>query len=805
MSFPILKAKDGNEFYNKYLDSITSFGNMYVAPDIFGKNAVLEKNKSKRPLTKKEIETFIKIYLLSKLNLFYSKIDYTFTLNVDNYYKYYYNSLNKFDNLCRFYLNLENPAVKRINFEIHQKMILDQKIKNSDKNIIYDLIISDNEEIIKMLNTLVIFLDGMINKNKARDKQYNKIDSLLTKMTPLLTKVKTVYGNATVNTNINISDFYKRLNNMFDKIEPFAQTNDNVHNYTPKYNKLKEYIRDYQDLFKIYQSLLLIFSSYDFNINFELNKDTNINTFRNTNLNPIIIQSRNLVIIYGLFKKNILDNIKTLEKINLNIEKLKNIKNEDQTKILGDIDFSKIEFIKSIPANTLYNALNTKTMAAININYSTGANIITPETFKDEYFYKLLYYVLAYINNNVILKKNYFKNLKNPANANTNLIAIINNTNNKILLKKSIEDLQKSLKDKEENIDEKINDSVEEKKDLNNEIADWNSKKFDDDIKAINDKILENEKNIRDIDSNIAIKNREKTKLEGSRVGKVQTNLDIINPQITALQTEIDELNRQKTQLTNEKESLKKNKKSFELLEYQKNTNINILNMKLKLQDELNKKYGELKSSNPFKDFKPEEFIAFDESLKKFSKSITKESSKTSKKNPIVSYFTQNYLYLLYSKPTTSTSSTKNIDKLKELFQLFYNKSKSLIRTNKNKEEQPNFNEDFIEKINNYINNTEFKEFIENTNNEFKSTIAKLLKKYKNKNKFKYIDKNVTTVYNIKTLNTIIQKCIRNEITYEEYNKNITKKIYPYTNFIIAYFAIYLIIINKILANLKII
>ena len=110
-----------------------------------------------------------------------------------------------------------------------------------------------------------------------------------------------------------------------------------------------------------------------------------------------------------------------------------------------------------------------------------------------------------------------------------------------------------------------------------------------------------------------------------------------------------------------------------------------------------------------------------------------------------------------------------------------------------------------FEKINNYINNTEFKEFIENTNNEFKSTIAKLLKKYKNKNKFKYIDKNVTTVYNIKTLNTIIQKCIRNEITYEEYNKNITKKIYPYTNFIIAYFAIYLIIINKILANLKII
>ena len=268
MSFPILKAKDGNEFYNKYLDSITSFGNMYVAPYIYEENAVLTNDNKKRSLTKEEIETFVKIYLLPKLYLFYSKIDYTFTLNVDNYYKYYYNSLNKFDNLSRFYLNLENPAVKRINFEIHQKMILDQKIKNSDKNIIYDLIISDNEAIIKMFNTLVIFLDGMINKNKAIDKQYNKIDSLLTKMSTLLTKIKVVYGNATVN-NIDISDFYKRLNNMFDKIEPFAQTNSNV-NYTTKYNKLKEYIRDYQDLFKIYQSLLLIFSSYDFNIKIQI-------------------------------------------------------------------------------------------------------------------------------------------------------------------------------------------------------------------------------------------------------------------------------------------------------------------------------------------------------------------------------------------------------------------------------------------------------------------------------------------------------------------------------------------------------
>lgn len=795
MSFPILKAKDGNEFYNKFLDSITSFGNMYVAPDIFGKKAVLERNKNKRPLTKKEIETFVKIYLLPKLYLFYSKIDYTFTQNADNYYKYYYNSLNKFDNLCRFYLNLENPAVKRINFEIHQKMILDQKKSNSDKKIIYDLIISDNEEIIKMLNTLVIFLDGMINKNKARDKQYNKIDSLLTKMSLLLTKIKKEYY-AGVN-NVDISDFYKRLNNMFDNIEQTVDVN-----YIPKYNKLKEYIRDYQDLFKIYQSLLLIFSSYDFNINFELNKDLVANDVKDSVKN-IIAKSRNSVIVFQLIKKNILDYIKKIEKTNKNIEIFKDNKNQDETKILDKIIFDTIVFINSIPKNILYNSFNKKFSNNTNISYNKASEIFKNVLlYENELFYDFLCYILTYINNNIIIKKNYFGKLKKPTVSDTNNIKIVGN-DKKIFLKQSIEDLQKYLKDKEENIDEKINESNEEKKDLKNEIEDWERKKFNDDITAITDKISANKSQISKIESDINTKNSAKNKLEGQKIGirLSPSNLSIIDSQILALQTEIDELGRQKKQLTDEIKLLNDNKKSFELLDYQKTTNVYILTMKKNLQEELKNKYDELKLSNPFKDFKVDEFIAFDESLKKFSKEFNKKIGKKEDKSIIVSYFTQNYLYLLNNKPITST---KNTDKLKELLQLFYNKSKPLIRTNKNKEEQPNFNEDFIEKINDYINNTEFKEFIENSNNEFKSTIAKLLKKYKNQNKFKYIDKNINIADNINNLNDIITKCIISESNYEKNNKSITK-IFPYTNFIIAYFAIYLIIINKILANLKII
>ena len=134
MSFPILEANNGNDFYNKFQDSIKSFINIYFAPEVYRKNVVLVKDTKKRKLKKKEIETFIKIYLLPKLYLFYSKIHYNFALNIKGYYEYYYDSLNNFNNLCRFYLNKENPVVRKINFDIHQKMQKEKRLKHRDRH-----------------------------------------------------------------------------------------------------------------------------------------------------------------------------------------------------------------------------------------------------------------------------------------------------------------------------------------------------------------------------------------------------------------------------------------------------------------------------------------------------------------------------------------------------------------------------------------------------------------------------------------------------------------------------------------------
>jgi hypothetical protein len=160
----------------------------------------------------------------------------------------------------------------------------------------------------------------------------------------------------------------------------------------------------------------------------------------------------------------------------------------------------------------------------------------------------------------------------------------------------------------------------------------------------------------------------------------------------------------------------------------------------------------------------------------------------------------------MYRNPKISNSDI--INSLLSL-KLFFPKSKALIRTNKNKEENPYFNEDFIEKISesDYIkgNNT-FKSYLDSANKDFKSIITKLLKKYRKKsiNEFNYIINSIKNKFedNINSLFLLIKTCVFDELEYIKVNNKKTK-IYPYTNFIIAYFAIYLIIINIIFKEIN--
>jgi uncharacterized coiled-coil protein SlyX len=846
MSYPILKAKDGNEFYNNFLGSIEKFTTKYIAPQLFGKKLVLYEGNKKRMLTQKEIETYVKIYLLPKLYLFYSRINYTFTLNIKGYYEYYYDSLNNFNNLCRFYLNKENPVVRKINFDIHTKMKKEQKNVNSNTSF-YDVIIKNNEEIIGILEIFSNILDKLVNKNKAIRQKYNNIMKMITDLQAdyVLLLGKDIIEDNRVNKKDDNPKFLDKINKMITNlgeipifvpsiIPPSSASSSSSSlggppvsgppvsvppnqitegKYTELNNKIKLYKTKYLDFLKKYQSLLLTLKTLDINITgFNLDEVIDFTSKSNKDINvqikTIFVKSFNLEQIYGLFRKDILDKIKKIKEKNTNIQLLKSIKKNNSTyeKILEKITKTDdIFFLKEIPENKLITTANeTKRGDKLDFSY-TDYNIVDYE-IKDDDFFKLLFYSLAYIRNNMIKKFNFF-NSTNPTptiKPVDELVILDKGSNNStfLVLKKSIEKFQKTLEENEDNINEEIKNTNDTKDDLKADLDSFDTKKYAEQIKDINDKIAEKKEEIKKLAKEISALQAELKPLQSSLLKKTTpSNKDEVQQQIELLDRElkIKENEKNKT-IPDEIVILENEKKKFSLLTFKEETNIELINKKIKLQDELLTKYETLKKSNPFEKFKSEDFIIFDESLKKFRKNIDKVTQKTSTSSPILSYFKQNYLYysLFFDKNRTTLKIPVTID-LKALLtlKLFFSKSKPQIIKNDNKEKNPQINEDFMSEIFKFIDNETFIDFLKNYDKKFKDTITKLLKENRKDTKFNQLASTIDTEKNKTTLVKIITSCIEDESKYT--NKT---KIYPYTNFIIAYFALYLIIINLILENL---
>jgi hypothetical protein len=810
MSYPILKAKDGNEFYNNFLGSIEKFTTKYIAPQLFGKKLVLYEGSKKRKLTQKEIETYVKIYLLPKLYLFYSRISYTFTLNIKGYYEYYYDSLNNFNNLCRFYLNKENPVVRKINFDIHTKMKKEQKNVNSNTSF-YDVIIKNNEEVIGILEIFENILDKLVNKNKAIRLKYTNIMKLITdlKADYVLLLGKDIIEKEEVNKENNNPNFLDKINKMITNLGNLTITNPTE--YDKLNNKIKLYKTKYLDFLKKYQSLLLTLKTLDINIT-GFNLDEVIDFDSNDigiidQISKIYVKSFNLEQIYGLFRKDILDKIKKIKEKNTNIQLLKSIKKNNSTyeKILEKIiKTDDIVFLKEIPEKKLIKANKSPINDKLYFSYTDSITVKYDE-IKDDDFFKLLFYSLAYIRNNMIKKFNFF-NSTNPTFTPTDELVILDNTANNstfLVLKKSIEKFQKTLEEKEGDINEEIKNTNDTKDELKADLDSFDTKKYAEQIKDITDKITEKKEEIKKLVKEISALDAEIKPLKSSKSKKsTPANQEVVQEQIDTLEADkkVKEDEKNDT-IPKEIVILENEKKKFSLLTFREETNIELINKKIKLQDELLTKYETLKKSNPFEKFKSEDFIIFDESLKKFRKNIDKVIQKTSTSSPIVSYFKQNYLYLLvYNKsiPNILTNNQKQLRALLTL-KLFFSKSKPQIIKNENKEKNPQINEDFMSEIFKFIDNTTFIDFLKNYDKKFKDTITKLLKENRKDTKFNQLASTVDTEQNIQTLVKIITSCIEDESkTYT--NKT---KIYPYTNFIIAYFAIYLIIINLILENLN--
>jgi hypothetical protein len=805
MSFPILEANNGNDFYNKFQDSIKSFINIHFGPKVYTKNVVLVKDTKKRKLIKKEIETFIKIYLLPKLYLFYSKIHYNFALNIKGYYEYYYDSLNRYNNLCRYYLNITNPVVRKINYNINNQIKLQKETKNSNISF-YDKIIENNNEIIKILKIFEIILGNLITENKNRDRQYDKLNTKLTSMIKIIDKIKKGYLN--IQNNTSIKDFIKRLNIIYDYLKLISINKDA--DYIDKKRKIDEFVRDYKDLFELYKQVSLIFELYDFNINnFELNSDLDCKIIIKE-VESIIIHSRNLVIIYDTFKKNILDNIKKINSMNKYIETLKSIKNNGdiQKTLKSIIEYSQISFTKKIQKT--YIEINKKQIKNIpEINYSKNIKNYESTEEINHSFFKLLFYGLGYIKKFMIEETKYFKSISSSSSP-TNDLIIHDNSNNKLLLT-VIKKFEEFLEEKNELNTQKIKNMNEVKKEFQDDLSTFDEKQFDSSIESIktsittkNEKIKSDTSELKSTDKELESTSKDLERIESDRSSGRSITSSNRNRE-TRLSEKKTELTKKKDDLN---ESIKNNKNLLENLIIEKNKllfskekeekNKELLNNKIKLQDELLKKQDEI--SNPFKDFQEKDFIIFYEYLKKNSKDIKKEISKKDNKSPILSFFKQNYLFSLFFDTTKINIISSPENKLQKLlsYQLFFPKSKPIIRTNK--EDNPDFNEDFMKKIREFIDtDNKFKDYFDYLDDEdkkFKKILTMLLKENRNEIKFQYLINNINTKDNITILCNLIKSCIDN-------SQKTNNKIYPYTNFIIAYFSIYLILINIILQKIS--
>ena len=804
--FPILRdknAKNGSEFYTKFLDSITTFGNTYFGTKIFRKDIVLVKDKPtpRRRLTPKEIDTFVKIYLLPKLYLFYSKIDYTFTSNIKGYYEYYYDSYNRFNILCKYYLNPENPVIRKINFDIYQKVKKDSKNKGNNTLEMLKKFKENNIKNVDILKILKTVLEKKISENDKKTKGLQKIDKNIEKIIDKLKRFNSLFDNIpNINTNNKpTKSLFDRINTMYDNL--YSKNIDTKIN-TGILSIINNAERIYYEIIQIYSETIAIIKKYKFDsIKLDLNKLTEALL---TDMKAIIasLLDKNIRInnSYKKYKTNINIILENIDKQNNNIEKFLLInENKNKQKLIIDELIKLKESINSISKEDI-----------------TDLNTNKNKNYYKNYFYKLLYNIFIYI----ISSNSYeifFLQKINAATLTTKFISVDYTIISKLSPIKDIEfDYNKILKEYENYLDENIENANEEEKNLKEEQKTFEAEIIEDvdtQIRTITTKIDENDKELRAYKTKIDKYKSDIDKLDkktkaGITKDYTQLQFDDDTEKLGKLQSELtketqaeESLKGQQKLLQSEKDELTKNKFKNSILFKKRKMNIDVITKLIALYGNISTVCQDLKKDDSLKPLTTEfeSFNTYSIEKQKFIKEIKKENENTNSENNIVSCFKQNYLFLLFKNLKNSKELLKEL----LLTPLFFPKSKPLIRTNKNKDEKPFFNEDFIDTISKYIiGNDIFMDYLKGLNTNFKNIITKLLKENKKETKFNYLVSSINTKTNIEKIDNIIDKCIKDES--EKYkDENRKNKIYPYTNFIIAYFALYLKIINLILGEIN--
>ena len=628
-------------------------------------------------------------------------------------------------------------------------------------------------------------------------KIYKNIEKIIDK----LKRFNSLFDNIpNINTNNKpTKSLFDRINTMYDNL--YSKNIDTKIN-TGILSIINNAERIYYEIIQIYSETIAIIKKYKFD-----SIKLDLNTLTEVLLNPmkVIIKSlldKNSAIntSYKTYKININTILENIDKQNNNIEKFLLInENKNKQKLIIDELIKLKESINSISKEDI-----------------TDLNTNKNKNYYKNYFYKLLYNIFIYI----ISSNSYeifFLQKINAATLTTKFISVDYTIISKLSPIKDIEfDYNKILKEYENYLDENIENANEEEKNLKEEQKTFEAEIIEDvdtQIRTITTKIDENDKELRAYKTKIDKYKSDIDKLDkktkaGITKDYTQLQFDDDTEKLGKLQSELtketqaeESLKGQQKLLQSEKDELTKNKFKNSILFKKRKMNIDVITKLIALYGNISTVCQDLKKDDSLKPLTTEfeSFNTYSIEKQKFIKEIKKENENTNSENNIVSCFKQNYLFLLFKNLKNSKELLKEL----LLTPLFFPKSKPLIRTNKNKDEKPFFNEDFIDTISKYIiGNDIFMDYLKGLNTNFKNIITKLLKENKKETKFNYLVSSINTKTNIEKIDNIIDKCIKDES--EKYkDENRKNKIYPYTNFIIAYFALYLKIINLILGEIN--
>ena len=612
-------------------------------------------------------------------------------------------------------------------------------------------------------------------------------------------------------------------------------------------SKISNCERIYYEILQIYSETIVIIRKYKFDINLDLNTlygnvnmnvDNNKNNIFGNNMSISNAGNNNKNNIFGnnmsisnagnnnleeqnnIKKNNIKELIKKNNVINTNYSDYKTMINN----IIENIDKENNNIDKYLLSNknknkdsiiqkliTLKNNINIIDLKIENLNKNNS------KFYFKNYFYKLLSTIFTYIKYSNSYEILFLRKIIKSTSSYSLKTFNYNTIKSSLSSIKDIEfEYNKILKEHENYLNQSIKDADEEKANLEEEkktIEEENIEDVDIQIRTITTKIDQNDKELKAYKTKIDKYKTDIDKLKKLIESKDYPPLKVIEDgeKIIKLEGELkieleseESLKEQQKLLQSEKDELTKNKLKNSIIIKKRKMNIEVIKKLIALYENIHKVCDEVKQDDVLKPLTTEFESAneYSSNIVKFIKELKKENENNNENN-IVSCFKQNHLILLDKKVDKEIKNGKNTDLFKSILTspVFFNKSK--IKTKQFEEENPYFNIDFIEAIRQYIGNDTFIDFLKNENNAFKSIIVKLLKENRNNKKFQYIINTVTNKFkdNCEKLLKIIDKCTVDEEKYKKDNKKNTE-IYPYTNFIISYFAHYLMIINEILYKL---